>query len=109
MKSTLLVAVVGILALALLCPVAARACPDIIVCNKLVTNYENMTSKLVETGRFSWPTCYKFGHGCRPRHCDNARDLSDLHWFEECNRRFPNQCAKQNTSDPGCYATFSLF
>jgi len=76
-------------------PPAAADCPDVVTCDVAM-----MAGMEMEVGRFSQPTCYKFGAGCRPWHCDNAPTTDRRHWSRKCQRLFPKAC------DGECIAHF---
>jgi hypothetical protein len=67
----------------------ARAdCPDVVECQGLTGDYGYET-----VGKIHVPTCYKFGKGCRPWHCDGRYGSTNrVYWEEQCNQRVP-QCA----------------
>lgn len=73
--------IVGSLLLAFLAApmVAVADCPDTARC---WISYGSPT-QYEELGTFSTPTCWKFGKGCRPWHCDNNDTNSD-HWLNVC-------------------------
>lgn len=93
------------LCLTLATAVPALACPDKIVCEKNAPGPDQTFT----AGVISWPTCYKISAGtCRPRHCDNARDLSDKYWDNRCKERFPRKCTGENGSNI-CTAHFPVW
>jgi hypothetical protein len=76
---------------------ACADCPDLVMCNVPEGYYGR------NVGYFSTPTCYKFLLGCRPWHCEGNSTNQD-YWDQECRRRFPKGCTKEN----GCVAEFPL-
>lgn len=103
MRRYICAAVSCLLTLALGYFAPAQACPDKINCVKPTGIDRN---NVVAT--ISWPTCYKAFSGCRPRHCDNARDLSDAYWTNQCAERFPEKCVNKQGENK-CTATFPTF
>jgi hypothetical protein len=41
-----------------------------------------------ELGTFKTPTCYKFGKGCRPWHCEGYKDTKPDYWLNKCVQTF---------------------
>lgn len=74
---------------------ALADCPDIVSCNLFSDSYAP------QVGTISVPTCYKFGKGCRPWHCDNAPDTNRDYWTAQCMQKF-SQC----TAERNCMALF---
>lgn len=78
--------------------VPARAdCPDLVSCNL----YGGGDEYSPRVGTISVATCYKFGKGCRPWHCDHASDTNRDYWTAQCMQKF-SQC----TQEKGCTAIF---
>lgn len=72
-------------------PVAANAfCQDRVVCAvypyKWTHNY---------VGQIGIPTCYKFGSGCRPWHCDGAALTNRDTWTQRCMYHY-EKCTEAN-------------
>jgi len=54
-------------------------CPDKVKC-RLTWGYEQYK----DLGTINTPTCYKFGHGCRPWHCNGYKDTNADYWLNKC-------------------------
>lgn len=91
------------LVMSLIIAAPVSACPDKINCVKPVGMDRDHL-----VGTIDWPTCYKAFSGCRPRHCDNARDLPDSYWTNQCAERFAGKCVNKQGENK-CRATFPTF
>ena len=60
-------------------------CPDKVEC-KLSWGYGETTWK--DVGTINTPTCYKFGKGCRPWHCEGFKDTNSDYWLNKCVQTF---------------------
>jgi hypothetical protein len=72
-----------------LAPLAAADCPDIVSCQIKVWLGRSSTHQ--EVGKIHVPTCYKFGKGCRPWHCDGQWEHTNRdYWTDQCVKRVPS-------------------
>lgn len=71
-------------------------CPDKVSCSSDTPYYSNTW------GTFNVPTCYKFGKGCKPWHCDGQyKNTNRDYWTDKCRNNF-SSCKESN----GCEASF---
>ncbi len=66
-------------------------CPDKVSCEYRVATFTSAA------GQFNVPTCYKFGDGCKPWHCDGRyKDTNRDYWTAQCRKEFPTTCTESN-------------
>lgn len=78
----------AILLTALCCSVPSAVladCPDKGSC---WISWGGSSTQYQELGTFNTPTCYKFGKGCRPWHCEGYKDTTPDYWLNKCVQTF---------------------
>lgn len=73
-------------AVCLIIPHKAMAdCPDEGSC---WISWGGSSTQYQDLGTFKTPTCWKFGKGCRPWHCEGYKDTNPADWLNKCIQTF---------------------
>lgn len=69
-------------------------CPDEIKCSLswAPEHYQDL-------GKIKTPTCYKFGKGCRPWHCNGYKDTNSDYWLDKCIQTFNVKHDKSHSNE----------